>query len=169
MKERKIVTALLGCFMLMIGCTINCQAEEKSSNLIVQSFFHYEMFDDDEFTFLFFKPANEINKLLESHGFSLINSGSEYNEDYFEDLAFITYKAGDIEVKIYISPEGQDFVEYIEMKFDSSVVRQKFLDDSERNGLIKDDNGYFLDGYCESGIVVILLDNNMLSISDFSI
>lgn len=169
MKERKIVTALLGCFLLMMGCSINCQAEEKSSNLIVQSFFHYEMFDDDEFALLLFKPVNQIEELLENHGLSLINSGSEYNEDYFDDLAFIIYKAGNIEVKIYISPEGQDIVEYIEMKFDSSVVRQKFLEDSEKKGLIKDENGYYMEGNYESGIVVMLLDNNMLRISDFSI
>lgn len=169
MKERKNVIALMGCLFLMIGCALNCQAEEKSPTLIVQSFFHYKVYDDHEFAFLLFKPANEIDELLESHGFSLIYSGVEYKEDFSEDFAFKTFKAEGVEVKVDVSPEEQNLVYFIEMKFDSSSAKQKFLDDSERNGLIKGENGYFLDGYCESGIVVILLDNNMLQISDFSV
>ena len=159
----------MGCLLLMIGCAFNCQAEEKSPTLIVQSFFHYKVYDDDEFAYLLFKPANEIEELLENHGFSLIDSGEEYKEDYYDNFAFKVYKAEGIEAKVNVSAEEQNIVYFIEMKFDSSNAKQKFLDDSERNGLIKDENGYFLDGYCESGIVVILLDNNMLWISDFSV
>lgn len=170
MKERKIVAVLMGCFLLMIGCRINCHAEEKSPTLIVQSFYHYTLRDEeDEFASLLFKPANQIDELLESLGFSLIDSGVEYNEEYYEDLAFRKYKANEIEVRINISPEGQNIVEFIEMKFDSSNVKQKFLDDSESKGLEKGDIGYYHEGYGCSGIVVILLDNDMLWISDFSI
>lgn len=169
MKERKIVTVLMGCFLLLIGCAPNCHAEEKSPTLIVQSFFHYERYDDDEFAFLLFKPANQIHELLENQGFSLIYSGVEYNEDYYDIFAFKIFKKKGIEVKVDVSPVEQNIVYFIEMKFDSPHVRQKFLDDSEREGLTKGENAYFLNGYCESGIVVRLLDNNMLCIEDFLI
>ena len=167
MKERKIATVLMVSFLLMIGLGINCHAEEKSPTLIVQSFFHYGTDDDDEFEFLYFRPANEIDELLESHGFSLVNSGVEYIEDYYDYFAFKIYKANGIEVKVDVSPEGKNIVHFIEMKFDSRDVKQKFLDDSEREGLEKEDDVYFLDGFCESGIVVRLLDNNILWICDF--
>ena len=168
MKERKIATILKISFLLMIGLGINCHAEEKSPTLIVQSFFHYET-DDDEFEFLYFRPANEIDELLESHGFTLIYSGMEYKEDYYDYSAFKIYKAKGIEVKVDVSPKEQNIVYFIEMKFDSPDVKQKFLDDSEREGLEKGEDGYFHDGDCESGIVVRLLDNNILWICDFLI
>lgn len=169
MKVRKIVSALMGCILLITGCAFHCHAEKKSSTLIVQSFFRYKVYDDDEFAYLLFKPANQIDELLENYGFSLIDSGEVYKEDYYDNFAFNTYKAKGIEAKIYFSPEERNLVSFIEMKFDSSNTKQKFLDDSEKKGLMKDENGYYLDGYCESGIVVILLDNNMLWIGDCSV
>ena len=169
MKERKNMTILLACVLLMVGCGLNCHAEDKSPTLTVQSFFHYETDDESIFSFLCFRPANEIDDLLESHGFSLVYSGVEYDEVYYDYFAFNTYKAKGIEVKVDVSPEEQNIVYFIEMKFDSPDVKQKFLDDSERDGLDKQEHGYFLNGDCESGIVVSLLDNNILRITDFLI
>lgn len=169
MSERKILAVVMGWWLLMIGCSMSCRAKENSTDLTVQSFFHYKVFDYDEYAYLIFKPVNQIEELLENSGFSLINQGVEYIEDYFEDFSFMVYKSNGIEVKVYISPEGQNIVEFIEMKFDSSNLKQKFLDDSEKKGLTKGENGYYMDGFAESGIVVILLDNGMLWISDFSV